>query len=99
VNFGETGIGAVVVRRSAQLPAPLPGRASFLFAALSAVTRSIEDWGSVQVDGRTLYEGRVVSVVVANGSHFGGGMKIAPGASIDDGLLDAVVLADFTKAE
>lgn len=42
-------------------------------------------------------DGMLVSV--ANGTSFGGGMKIAPDASMDDGLLDVVVLGPVSKAQ
>jgi diacylglycerol kinase family enzyme len=34
----------------------------------------------------------VQSVVVANGQFFGGGMRIAPDASLDDGSFDVVIV-------
>lgn len=37
-------------------------------------------------------------VAVANTAHFGGGMKIAPRASVDDGLLDVVVIGPASRA-
>jgi diacylglycerol kinase (ATP) len=38
-------------------------------------------------------------VVVANGSSYGGGMRVAPDARLDDGLLDVVVVGDLTKPD
>ncbi len=40
-----------------------------------------------------------MSTVVANGSHYGGGMKIAPGADPTDGCLDLVVVGDLGRIE
>lgn len=39
------------------------------------------------------------ATVVCNGSSFGGGMRIAPAARPDDGLLDVVVLGALGRAE
>jgi YegS/Rv2252/BmrU family lipid kinase len=39
------------------------------------------------------------AVVVANGRYLGDGMQIAPHASLDDGLLDVVIVGDVTKSE
>lgn len=41
----------------------------------------------------------MVSVVIANGAYFGGGMKIAPAAVMDDGLADILVLGDLSRGE
>jgi len=39
------------------------------------------------------------AVVVANGQYLADGMQIAPHASLDDGLLDVVIIGDVTKFE
>ncbi len=39
------------------------------------------------------------AVVVANGRYFADRMQIAPHASLDDGLLDIVIIGDVTKSE
>ncbi len=52
---------------------------------------------------RVTYDGQVwespgTVVAVANARWFGGGVKIAPDARVDDGLLDVVVAGPFTKS-
>ncbi|HEV8582441.1 MAG TPA: diacylglycerol kinase family protein [Thermoanaerobaculia bacterium] len=47
-------------------------------------------------DGGT-FEGRVMFIVVNNLPRFGGGMRIAPDAQIDDGLLDLVIVREVPK--
>lgn len=41
-------------------------------------------------------EGRGMLVAVGNGTSYGGGMKVCPAASIDDGLLDVVFLDEVS---
>jgi diacylglycerol kinase family enzyme len=41
----------------------------------------------------------VLLAAVGNGRFFGGGMKICPGAQLDSGLLNVVLVGDFTRAE
>lgn len=53
----------------------------------------------VEADGRTLFDGLAAAVVIANGAYFAGGMKIAPGATLNDGRLDLVVLGDLGAIE
>ncbi len=38
-------------------------------------------------------------VAVGNGPSFGGGLRITDGASLDDGLLDVVIIKPMSKAE
>jgi len=42
---------------------------------------------------------RILSIVIANGSYFGGGMNIAPEARLNDSLLDVLVIGDIGKFE
>lgn len=52
----------------------------------------------VTVDGQEI-ETQAMLVAVANGPAFGGGMRVAPGASYDDGLLDIVILHRVSRVE
>jgi diacylglycerol kinase (ATP) len=51
----------------------------------------------VVYDGGT-FEGKVMFIVVNNLPRFGGGMRIAPDAVIDDGLLDLVIVREVPKS-
>jgi diacylglycerol kinase family enzyme len=89
------GFDAVVVRRA--------GAAGGRLRYLAAVLASLRDHrpSKVVVDGPAgaSWAGEAASVIVCNGSHLGGGMRIAPGARVDDGLLDVVVLGPLGRAE
>ena len=39
----------------------------------------------------------ILLAVVANGAYYGGGMRIAPDATVSDGLLDLITLADVSR--
>jgi diacylglycerol kinase family enzyme len=73
-----------------QAPKALGGRASFLIGTLRAISRWRAAPVRLRVDGETVYEGPLDLAAVANGSFFGGGMQVAPGARSDDGLFDVV---------
>jgi len=69
----------------------MPARLQYPYSALHAMAtyRPARFWVSVDGDGAE-YLG--ASVVVANSAYYGNGMKIAPGAAVDDGLLDVVII-------
>jgi diacylglycerol kinase (ATP) len=50
----------------------------------------------VVYDGGT-FEGKVMFTVINNLPRFGGGMRIAPDARIDDGVLDLVIVREIPK--
>jgi YegS/Rv2252/BmrU family lipid kinase len=89
-NVAEVGLGAAVCSRVRTLPRRL-GPAQY-FVGFWLVLPGFEPT-TVRVDaGGERYEGRGVNVVVANCRYFGGGMRISPASSFDDGILDVLVL-------
>ena len=44
-----------------------------------------------------VFEGRVLLAATANAPFYGSGIKIAPGAIIDDGMLDVCIVADVSR--
>jgi YegS/Rv2252/BmrU family lipid kinase len=52
----------------------------------------------ITVDESTWRE-RVMMVTVANGPFYGGGMKIAPEAKMDDGIFDICIVKEISKLE
>ena len=53
----------------------------------------------ILVDGTIFYEGPLLTGALGNACFFGGGMKIAPDAVLDDGLLDVVILKNGGLSE
>jgi len=53
----------------------------------------------VVIDDETVLDARMNSVIVANGRYFGGGMKVAPDALMDDGLFDIIIFGDLSKLD
>lgn len=53
---------------------------------------------AVEIDG-TRHETRAMLVAVGNGPAYGGGMRVTPDASFDDGLLDVLILREIGLVE
>ncbi|MFM9045658.1 MAG: diacylglycerol kinase family lipid kinase, partial [Solirubrobacterales bacterium] len=74
----------------------LPGTAVYAWAAL----RALVGWRAVRftltVDGQS-ERIQAHTVAAANNAFSGGGMKMAPGASVSDGLLDLVIVGDVSR--
>lgn len=69
----------------------LPSRLQYPYASLHAIATYRPTRFRVVVDGQE-HEFAAATVCVANSAYYGKGMKIAPGASVTDGLLDVVVI-------
>jgi diacylglycerol kinase family enzyme len=64
-----------------------------------ATARALVTWADRpvrwRVDGGAWNEEPLTALSVCNGRYFGGGMKVAPDARMDDGLFDVVVWKGF----
>lgn len=69
----------------------------YFLAALSAIATYRPQPMEVRIDGETQL-GRFLTVIVSNGEYFGGGMRPAPRARLDDGWLDVTVAGDLSRA-
>lgn len=76
----------------------LPKRLQYPYAAIRSLATYRPGRYCVTVDGVT-HEYAAATVVVANSGYYGKGMQIAPAATLDDGLLDVVVIEAASRWE
>jgi len=101
---GGIGLDAEVARRASNLPRWLRGHGGYVFSLSPAlfhfapvpITISLPDAGNPDVlVART--KKPTILAAFANTPSYGGGMKIAPQAQLDDGQLDICVISDMDK--
>lgn len=73
----------------------LKGDLVYLYCALRQLHRFPGFPVEIEVDGRALGRRELLMLIVANGRVFGGGFRIAPGASLEDGLLDGMAFGNM----
>jgi diacylglycerol kinase (ATP) len=76
----------------------LSGTALYVAAVLRTLAVYKPHPFRLTVDGDA-HEIRAWLVAVGNGPSYGGGMNIAPAASLDDGLLDVTVVGEMTRLQ
>jgi YegS/Rv2252/BmrU family lipid kinase len=96
VGIASLGFDSVANKLANEAPAVL-GNLVYAYAALRAVATWKHAGFTVTVDGETRAF-RGWSVAVANSGAYGGGMRLAPDAKLDDGLLDVVLSEESSKA-
>lgn len=77
----------------------LSGRATFAWSTLQKTLEMQYTKVLATVDDGREKELSVVNFVVANARYFGGGMRIAPDARLDDGLFDVVMIGEISSAK
>ena len=91
------GFDAVVNERANRMTWPT-GQMRYNLATLLEL-RTFEPLPyTLELDGRTMSLSAML-VAIGNGPSFGGGLRIAEGAKLDDGLLDVVVIKPMSKLE
>jgi diacylglycerol kinase (ATP) len=98
VNVAGCGFDAIVADRVNQSFRRLHGTTAFVAAILRELPAFRPARLRLTLDGETR-DLRAVMVSVANAQSYGGGMRIAPNAQLDDGLFDVCIIGDAGRLE
>ncbi len=98
VNSAGIGFDAQAIEAASHLPKIFGGTIPYVLGLLKSVVSYKNKPVTVSV-GERREERRVLTMVMANGCYFGGGMCIAPRADISDGFLDVVSVGDINKLD
>ena len=98
---GGVGLDAVAARYAAEVYGRVPGRMRYVLAALSALRNYSAVTVRAEFPGSELepVEKRVLVAAALNTPTYGAGLRLAPLAKIDDGLLDIVFVEDLRAYE
>lgn len=92
VNIASLGASAVIVDSVNNSSKRLGGRLSFLLGTLKGLMVWKNRRVHLKIDDSYEEEMQFNTIVIANGRSFGGGMKVAPTALIDDGQFDIIAI-------
>jgi diacylglycerol kinase (ATP) len=98
---GGAGLDAEAAHHASGAYRRFPGRTRYIASALHALA------GHVALDVRldfpeseiASFEARALLAAALNTPTYGAGLRLAPGAAVDDGLLDIVLIEDLSKIE
>jgi len=99
-NASTMGIGGETAGRVAaqgKFMRNFSGEFRFVYAAVGALVAWRERRVRVTVDDRTMTDGPMNLVAVANALYAGGGMMLSPDARIDDGKLDVITASGLSR--
>lgn len=96
VGYAGVGFDSEVARFAGEVKR-LRGPLVYVYAVLHTIATFQAPHMRVVHDGG-VFAGRAMFTVAANLPRFGGGMRIAPQAEIDDGWLDLVIAAEVSRA-
>ena len=99
LNEGEIGMGAAASDRVNRSSKRLGGRLSFLRATLITALSYRPHLVALSLDGAPAQRMLLTNVWLANGQYSGGGIRMAPRARLDDGLLDVVCIGSLSRLQ
>lgn len=91
VNVGGMGFDVDVVINTERYKDRFQGMIPYLFGIFHSMLHLNRVPVKVTADGEVIEE-KILILAVANGSHFGGGMHVAPEADASDGLFDVCMI-------
>ena len=91
VNVATCGVSAVVAANVNSGRRLVSGKLTFFIASARAMLSWSDRLVRWRADGGAWREDRITALSCCNGRFFGGGMKVAPDARLDDGRFDLVL--------
>jgi diacylglycerol kinase (ATP) len=98
LNVAGCGFDSMVADRINHGYRKLSGKSAYLAAMVGTLMSYRPSELTITVDGDLISQ-RAMLCAIANAQSYGGGMKVAPTASITDGLLDLVLVGEFGRIE
>lgn len=97
INIADCGMGAEVAKKLNNSQKSILRSINYLLKIFKTLLHYQNKRVTIIADKEVIYQGKINSVVIANGSYFGGGIKIAPAADLSNKKLNLVILKNFSK--
>lgn len=107
INVASFGMSTDVLHRTSSgeatrwipafTPRKLTSKLSYAAATVQTTFTASPTEVNVQLDEQPERRLRLAEFCVANARYYGGGMKIAPGAKVEDGLFDIITIGDASS--
>lgn len=98
-NMLNIGFDCNVVDKAAKMKTypMISGSMAYMMSVFAVFAKKDGADLKIEVDGQTVHDGPLLLTAAANGSFYGGGVKGAPTACLDDGLMDINVVTDMKR--
>ena len=98
INVAHTGAGAAVADRVNRTTKFFGGFASFLWGVLATLATYDNKLMDLDIDGVKI-SGPCRNVIAANGVYDGGGIRVAPKARLNSGVMEVYVIGNLGRIE
>ena len=99
INEGEIGLGPAACQAVNRSSKRLGPRLTYMWSTLTTMLRYRDRWVTLTLDGGQPQRILLNNAWLANGQYSGSGIRMAPRARLDDGLLDVVIITHMGLVE
>lgn len=99
INIANTGFDAEVTAAADRMRIPLGATLTYLVATMKTLRRFEPLIFTVQVDDAPEERLPAMLLALGNGTTYGGGMRVTPGAMVDDGEFEACIVRAMGRVE
>lgn len=99
LNVASSGFDAEVVYNSLILKKLqfISPRLSYFISVLYSLINMEFYYNQIQIDDDAAIRKKILFIAAGNGKYYGGGMKVLPGAAINDGLMDICIVETISR--
>lgn len=98
LNVASVGFDAEVVKNTVQIKKYFKGRFAYTISLIRTLFIYKTKKVKIELDDKEI-EGNVFLLAIANGKYYGGGMKIAPMAIVDDGYFHICIVEKMSRVK
>lgn len=95
VNEFQFGIGGTLSKNISARTKKILGKYAFGFEAVKTLLTYQADRFQMIINDKVITE-NIIGVIIGNGAYTGGGMMLTPYASLNDGILDVLMIKDMS---
>jgi len=99
INEISAGFTANVASTVNTFPKFMTGKIAFLLGIAGSLAMLKNREITVKAGGKEIFSGKALAACVTNGKFFGGSMKIAPEAEVNDGLFEIIIIKNMGRIE
>jgi len=97
INVASVGLDAIIAEEANKIKKVISGKYSYILALLKGLIYFKSKKIKIKIDDENEFEKDIMLVAISNGICYGGGMRIAPNAQINDGLFDICIVKKMSK--
>lgn len=96
LNVVGIGIDGDIVERTQKVKKYFRGTSAYIYSTFATLIKYRCKKIQIEIDG-VKYNREAYLVAIGNGKYYGGGMMVTPGAIIDDGMFEIIILNKLSK--